>query len=72
MKAAVPLVGQPIKLIQHYHTFIVQCECPAKTISVIIGNGPGVACPGCGGVPAAVLHGEPQLGFGRSTIVTEN
>ena len=62
----VPLVGQPVKLIQHYHTYVVQCGCDAKTISVIVGDGQGHICPACGGLPMARLEqARVQLGFGR-------
>lgn len=65
VKPNVPIVGQPFKLLQHYHTYVVQCGCEAGTVAVIIGDGQGVPCPACGGVPAARISGEVSLGFGR-------
>lgn len=69
----VPIVGTPFKVLQHYHTFVVQCQCDAKTVSVIIGDGAGVACPGCGGVPHAKLEGmRVGVGFQRGPSPISN
>lgn len=60
----VPTIGERVKLLQHYHTFVVQCQCEAKTVLVIIGNGQGVACPACGTVPVGEMKGQARVGHG--------
>lgn len=53
----------PVKCVQHYHTYIMVCQCPAKTVSVILGDGVGIACPACGVIPAAqIVDGRLKIG----------
>lgn len=59
---AVPLVGEKVKLLQHYHTFVVQCQCDAHYVSVIIGGGAGTPCPACGVRPFAEYEGRVRVG----------
>lgn len=43
----VPLVGQPLKIAAHYPTVVVECQCEAKCIVVLIGTNTPNACPAC-------------------------
>lgn len=65
-ESALSIGATPTKVVQHYHTFVMQCQCAARTVSVIVGDGVGIACPSCGGVPKAKLeNAEVHVGFGR-------
>ena len=62
----VPLIGERVKLVAHYHTYVVQCQFEARTVSVIIGDGLGTVCQQCGTQPAAqLIDPKVQLGFAR-------
>jgi uncharacterized paraquat-inducible protein A len=45
---AIPTVGKRFKILHHYQTAIVRCECEAKTILVLMGQGQAAECPACG------------------------
>lgn len=60
--ADVPIIGELPEIAQHYHTFVMRCPCPAKTVTVIVGGGPGQACPGCGKTPIVGMRGIPEIG----------
>lgn len=70
----VPIIGQPKTLVvQHYHTFVMQCQCPAKFVSVIIGGGDGPPCPACGVVPRAqIVDGKIEFGRAASPLLPVN
>lgn len=63
-----PTIADQPEVVQHYHTFVMRCPCPAKTISVIVGEGRGVACPSCGGTPIATIQqAKIAIDFDRPT-----
>lgn len=71
--ADVPIVGQKTLVVQHYHTFVMQCQCPAKFVCVIVGGGDGVACPNCGVVPRAhIVDGKIEFGRAASPLLPVN
>ncbi len=40
-------VGDPFKLVNHYPTVVVQCQCEKKAILILIGSHNIVTCPAC-------------------------
>lgn len=43
----VPILGQPFKIMSHFPTVVVQCQCEAKTILCLFGVQVPQVCAAC-------------------------
>jgi hypothetical protein len=68
LEPLVPLVGKPFELLSDFHTYVIRCTCPAKTVITIIGDGVGPACPACGEQPVAKIGAPVKLGHARRLV----
>lgn len=46
--SAIPIVGQPCKMLAFVPNFLFQCNCEGKHPLLAVGQGAAVKCPGCG------------------------
>jgi hypothetical protein len=63
---AVPIVGQPLKVLVAYASAVIECQCDAKTVMVLACTGRVSTCPGCGKMYAIAQAGDMQIGEVRS------
>jgi hypothetical protein len=62
--AGVPILGQAFKIVTHWPTVIIQCQCEDGVIlSLIGGKGTAIACPSCGNVYGIGEVGKIQVGL---------
>lgn len=40
-------IGEPMQIVNHWPTVVVQCQCESKAILVLIGSQNVVTCPSC-------------------------
>lgn len=55
--AGLPILGQTFKIMVNYPTVVIQCQCDAKAILVLIGVQHASPCPACGN---AYMIGEDK------------
>ena len=58
----VPILGQPCKVLSHYSTVLIQCNCAAQTPLVLVMN-LKKTCPACGSVFVVGDQGKPMIGL---------